>query len=51
MKKLFDLFKKDPYQLHRSDAGIWMVKRDFSILYMGTKEKCEIYLSRLKAAA
>lgn len=51
MKKLFNLFKKDTYKLHRSDAGIWMVKRDFSILYMGTKEKCEIYLNRLRNAA
>jgi len=51
MNRIFKLFaKKDTLRLHKSDSGIWMVKRNFSILYMGTKEKCEMYLSHIKAA-
>ena len=51
MGSIFNLFaKKDTLQLKKSDSGEWMVKKNFSVLYIGTKEKCQLYLSNLKAA-
>lgn len=51
MGRLFNLFaKKDSLKIQRSDAGMWMVKKNYTILYIGSKEKCELYLSHLKVA-
>lgn len=39
------LFKKTAsLNLERTDDGQWMVTKKFSILYMGTKEKCELFI-------
>ena len=49
MKKIFQLFnqEKNGIRLQKTkDAGIYMVKKGFSIMYIGTKEKCEIYMSQ-----
>lgn len=43
----FRLFaKRDKNRIHltRSQTGDWMVKRGFSILYIGSKEKCETFM-------
>lgn len=51
MSRLFKLFaKKDSFQLKKSESGEWMVKKNYSVLYIGTKEKCQMYLSNLNAA-
>jgi hypothetical protein len=49
MKKLLKLFTQDKNRLkiqRTNEAGIYMVKKGFSILYIGTKEKCMIYMSQ-----
>lgn len=35
---------KDSVKLTKSESGDWMVKKGFSILYIGSKEKCETYI-------
>ncbi|WP_420577686.1 hypothetical protein [Ekhidna sp.] len=30
--------------LEKTDDGRWMVTRKFRILYMGTKEKCQLFM-------
>ncbi|MEO9870667.1 hypothetical protein [Ekhidna sp.] len=51
MGYLFNFFaKKDAIKLSKSDSGEWMVKKNFSILYIGSKEKCQTYMQRLKVA-
>ena len=39
-------FKKNEnaVKLAKSETGDWMVKKGFSILYIGTKEKCETFM-------
>ena len=36
--------KQDALKLSKTNTGDWMVKRGFSILYIGSKEKCEIFM-------
>lgn len=47
---LFRLFAKkhDPNQIRltKSQTGDWMVKRGFSVLYIGSREKCEIFMKQ-----
>ena len=46
---LFSLFaKRDKDRIHltKSQTGDWMVKRGLSILYIGTKEKCERFMKQ-----
>ncbi len=51
LKRIVNKFKNsDSLLLKQSESGIWMVKRRFNVVYMGSKEKCEMYLSHLKAA-
>ncbi len=44
-------FKKDinALKLAKSDTGDWMVKKGFSILYIGSKEKCERFMSQTQS--
>lgn len=44
-------FKKsgDSVKLKKSDSGDWMVQKGFSILYIGTKEKCETFIKQTLA--
>ena len=45
---LFRLFaKRDNNQLRiqKSESGDeWVVKKGYSVLYMGTKEKCQVFM-------
>ncbi len=42
---LFSFKKSDnSVKLAKSETGDWMVKRGYSILYIGTKEKCETFM-------
>jgi len=52
MKSLFNMFVKDPDRLRiqKSDSGTWTVQKGLSILYIGTKEKCQIYMNRMNMA-
>jgi len=47
---LFKLFAKtendDKIRLSKSQRGDWMVKKGYSILYIGSKEKCEQFIKR-----
>jgi hypothetical protein len=49
MKKLFQLLSQDKNRIRlqkTKEAGVYMVKKGFSILYIGSKEKCEVYMSQ-----
>ena len=50
MVNLFKLFaKRDKNQLkiQKSESGDnWVVKKGFSTLYIGTKEKCKIFMNQ-----
>lgn len=51
MSSFTNLFtKKEELQLKESDSGVWMVKKDVSVIYIGSKEKCESYLQNLSVA-
>jgi len=51
MGYLFNPFaKKDGIKLTKADSGEWMVKKNLKILYIGPKEKCQVYMNRLKVA-
>ncbi len=42
---LFSFKKNDnSVRLAKTETGDWMVKKGFSILYIGTKEKCETFM-------
>jgi len=42
---------EDKLKLTKSDFGDeWMVKRGHSILYVGTKEKCKLFMSQSQLA-
>lgn len=42
--KLFAKRDKNQLRIQRSETGDdWVVKKGFSILYIGTKEKCQIF--------
>jgi hypothetical protein len=47
---LFRLFAKrgndDKIRLTKSQTGDWMVKKGFSILYIGSREKCETFMKQ-----
>ena len=47
---LFRLFARrgssDQIRLIKSQTGDWMVKKGFSILYIGSREKCEIFMKQ-----
>ncbi len=47
---IFRLFSKkvskDKIQLTKSQSGDWMVKKGYSILYIGSREKCEIFMKQ-----
>lgn len=48
---LFSVRKNDDkIRLAKSKAGDWMVKRGFSILYIGSREKCEIFMKQALGA-
>lgn len=48
MNFLSKLFKKEKNEsslnLEKTTDGQWMVTKKFKILYMGTKEKCELFI-------
>lgn len=44
IRNLFSREKTGHFKLERTDDGQWMVTRKFHILYMGTKEKCKLYI-------
>ena len=37
---------KDRIRLTKSQTGDWMVKKGFSILYIGSREKCETFMKK-----
>lgn len=40
----------DRMKLSRSDSGTdWVVKKGYSILYIGTKEKCRLFMNQAVA--
>lgn len=39
--------KKDQIRLTKSQNGDWMVKKGFSVLYIGSKESCEVYMKNM----
>ena len=46
---LFRIFAKrdsERIRLTKSQTGDWMVKKGFSILYIGSKEKCQIFMKQ-----
>lgn len=51
---LFKLFAKkndkNRIRLTRSETGDWMVQKGFSILYIGSREKCEIFMRQALGA-
>ena len=48
---IFNYKKNDNnVKLAKSDSGDWMVKKGFSILYIGTKEKCETFMKTTQIA-
>lgn len=53
MKRLFQLLTQDKKRIRlqkTKEAGVYIVKKGFSILYIGSKEKCEIYMSQGRLA-
>ena len=51
LKRLINYFDhSESLIIKESETGVWMVKRKFNIVYMGSKEKCLMYLSKLQAA-
>lgn len=48
--KLFSNQTDDRLKLTKSEFGDeWMVKKGYSILYVGSKEKCKTYMSQAQA--
>ncbi len=45
---IFSRKDKDALKLQESDSSKneWMVKKGFSILYIGSKEKCQIFMQQ-----
>lgn len=48
MSLLDKIFKKDSnsFKLSKESTGDWVVRKGSHILYIGTKEKCEIFMSQ-----
>ena len=44
LSKIFNKKPKSNLDLVKADDGQWMVTKKFRILYMGTKEKCELFI-------
>ena len=45
--KLFAKRDKNQLRIQKSEIGDdWVVKRGFSTLYIGTKEKCKIFMKQ-----
>lgn len=42
--------EKSEIRLKKSKTGDWMVKKGFSILYIGSKEKCETFIKQAQGA-
>jgi hypothetical protein len=43
--------EEDRLKLSKSEGGDeWMVKKGYSILYIGTKEKCKLFMSQRAVA-
>lgn len=40
--------RKDDLSLAKTDSGEWLVKKNLKILYIGSKDKCENYLNRMR---
>ena len=38
--------KKNGLKLKKSDSGEWSVKKGYQTLYIGTREKCEFFMSQ-----
>ena len=48
---LFNFRKNDDsVRLAKTETGDWMVKKGFSILYIGSKEKCETFMKTSQLA-
>ena len=48
---VFNLFaKRDKVELSKADSGVWMVRKNLKIVFMGPKEKCQTYMSQLRIA-
>lgn len=54
MSNLFRQFfnqSKNELKIRKADFGEnWMVKKGFKTLYIGTKEKCQIFMKRSQPA-
>lgn len=48
--KLFGKKDKDQITLKKTETGDWMVQKGYSILYIGSKEKCETYIKQAQTA-
>ena len=48
--KLFGKKDKNQIKLTKSDTGDWMVQKGYSILYIGSKEKCETFMKQAQTA-
>ena len=48
--KLFGKRDKNQIKLTKSDSGDWMVQKGYSILYIGSKEKCETFIKQAQTA-
>lgn len=52
---LFRLFAKrddNELRIQKSESGDdWVVKKGYSILYIGTKEKCKVFMNQGLSAA
>lgn len=42
--------KSKTIKLSQSDTGEWMVKKGLSVLYIGSKEKCEFLVRQTQSA-
>ncbi|MEO9871959.1 hypothetical protein [Ekhidna sp.] len=43
LRKLLKRLDKDSLRLKKTESDEWMVHKGTSILYIGTKEKCETF--------
>ncbi len=48
IKKLFSTVDENRIQLKQDESGEWIVRKGLSILYIGTKEKCEVFMKHLE---
>ncbi len=50
LKTLFKRLDKDSLRLKKTDSDEWMVQKGTTILYIGTKEKCETFRNHQEGA-